>query len=109
MARCSPNRILVQRTSRGYRGIGRAEAAMLQAAFLGGLERDWLFRQTQYIAEELNKGEIALAQIFGLRIPLDDLNDEQLERLALPASAKAGFNPDEPRVLWVTLMAVNGL
>jgi len=59
---------------------------------------DWLFRRCQRIADLLGKGELALAQIYGLHIPIADLDDQQLERIALAGFAKAGFNPDEPRV-----------
>lgn len=31
---------------------------------------DGLFRQSQQITDTLNKGEIAIAQIYGLRIPV---------------------------------------
>src|ERR1700753_3943999 len=44
------------------------------------------------------QGEIALAQIYGLRIPVAELNDRTLYRLALIDIGKAGFNPDEPRI-----------
>ena len=46
----------------------------------------------------LDKGEVALAQIYGLSIPIDELDDRQLKRIALVCFAKAGFNADEPRV-----------
>jgi hypothetical protein len=59
---------------------------------------DWLFRQCQRISDALNKGEIALAQIYGLRIPIGELDDYQLKRLAADRFTKWSFNPDEPRV-----------
>jgi hypothetical protein len=60
---------------------------------------DWLFNQCRRIADALNKSEIALAQIYGVRIPIDCLDDRQLRRLAHAGHlAKAGFNPGEPRV-----------
>jgi hypothetical protein len=61
-------------------------------------DRDWLFRQCRRIAEALDKGEIALAQIYGLYIPISELDDRQLKRLAYSPFAKVGFDPDEPRV-----------
>lgn len=73
-----------------------AKAVALQKRVFGGeREPDWLYRQCQRIAQALNKGEIALAQIYGLRIPLDRSDASQLTRTAL---AKAGFNSDEPRI-----------
>lgn len=84
------------RTSHGYRAINRGEAAALQkCVFLDESDPDWLFRQCERIADALNKGELALAQIYGLRIPVDRLDDRLLRRIAL---AKAGYNPDEPRL-----------
>jgi hypothetical protein len=45
------------------------------------------------------KGETALAQIYGLRIPIGELDDAVLARLRVLAPLlKAGFNPDEPRI-----------
>ena len=60
---------------------------------------NWLYQQSQRIAAALDRGEIALAQIYGLRIPVRDLDGNQLKQLAAIAPlAKAGFNPDEPRI-----------
>jgi hypothetical protein len=58
-----------------------------------------LFHQCRRIAGALDEGELALAQIYGLHIPIGDLDDQQLKRLAiLSIFTKAGFDPDEPRV-----------
>ena len=46
----------------------------------------------------LDNGQLALAQIYGLHIPIGDLDDHQLRQIARVHFAKAGFNPDEPRV-----------
>ena len=98
-AMLGPHCVLVNRSVQGYRGIGRDEAAALQAAFLDDYrEPDWLFRQARRIADALDKSEIALAQIYGLRIPIGVLDDRQLKRLATAHLAKTGFNPDEPRL-----------
>ena len=60
---------------------------------------NWLYEQSQRIAAALDRGEIALAQIYGLRIPVRDLDGRQLKQLgALAPLAKADFNPDEPRL-----------
>jgi hypothetical protein len=98
-AMLGPNNVLVQRTARGYRGIEREDAASLQRIILGDYrEPDWLFSQSRRIAKALDAGEIALAQIYGLHIPINELNDRQLSRLSARRFAKTGFNLDEPRV-----------
>ena len=90
--------VLVRRTSRGFRGIERDHAEALQkCALVEGRDRDLLFCQSQRIAEALNKGEIALAQIYGLHIPVADLDDQQLTRISRIGFAR-GYNPDEPRL-----------
>lgn len=99
-AMLGPDCVLVRRTADGYRSISRGEAAALQDFLLAdGAERGWLFGQCRRIAKALDGGEVALAQIFGLRIPISDLDDERLRRLARAAPfIKANFNPDEPRI-----------
>jgi len=99
-AMLGPDCVLVRRAADGYRCINRGEAAALQAFLFGdGMESGWLFEQCRHIAKALDSQEIALAQIFGLRIPLDGLDREGLRRLALAAPfIKANFNPDEPRI-----------
>ena len=99
-AMLGPDCILVHRTAQGFRCVDRGEAAALQDALLAeGLESDWLFGQCRRIAKALDAGETALAQIFGLRIPVDDLDRGKLKRLATAAPfIRANFNPDEPRV-----------
>jgi hypothetical protein len=98
-AMLGPDCILVSRTRHGYRGMAKDKAEVLQTAFLDDdREPDWLFHQCRRIADALNKDQIALAQIYGLRIPLGDLDRHQLKRLATGSIfAKTGFNPDEPR------------
>src|SRR5206468_1841821 len=45
------------------------------------------------------KGEIALAQIYGLRILIGELDDASLQKLAAVSRLiKAGFDPNEPRI-----------
>jgi hypothetical protein len=99
-AMLGPDCVLVRRTIEGYRCIGRGEAAALQAfLFADGMEADWLFGQCRRISKALDGGEIVLAQIFGLRIPINDLADASLKQLATAAPfIKANFNPDEPRI-----------
>lgn len=112
-----PECILVQRTPSGFRAIGRHGAATLQQCVLGvERDRDWLFHQCQRIAEALNKGEIALAQIYGLYIPVSELDYPELSQIALARITKADFDPYEPRLPsgdphggeWTTDGGVNG-
>src|SRR5580704_4071158 len=93
-AMLGPDRVLVRRGPQGYRGIARDDAAVLQKCLLDAdRDQDWLFQQCRRSAEALDKGEIALAQIYGLRIPIDDLDDRQLKRLATARFTKGDFNP----------------
>ena len=97
-ATLGPDCVLVRRTSRGFRGIERDHADALQKCALAeGRDRDLLFRQSQRIAEALDKGEVALAQIYGLHIPVIDLDDGQLARISRIGFSR-GYNPDEPRI-----------
>src|SRR5580704_9753306 len=83
-AMLGPECALVYRTTFVFRSIERDDGAALQKC-LSDLDRDgdWLFRQCQRIAESLGRGEVALAQIYGLHIPIGDLDDRQLKRIAL--------------------------
>lgn len=95
-----PDCILVERIQKGYRVVPRSVARDAQDLCLKHADDpDWLYQQSQRIAAALNRGEIALAQIYGLHIPIGVLDDRQLKRLAtIPSLTKAGFNPDEPRI-----------
>jgi hypothetical protein len=99
-AMLGPDCALVCRTPGGFRSLALAEARALQAAVLGPHhEPDWLFEQCRRIAAALSRGEIALAQIYGLYIPVAELDDTALRRLATAAQLiKANFDPDEPRI-----------
>ena len=98
-AMLGPASVLVRRTAQGFRGIAREDASTLQKRALRTTEdEDWLFRQCRRIAEALDKGEIALAQIYGLRIPVDEFDDQQLRRMTFAGLTKWSFNPDEPRI-----------
>src|SRR5829696_4721433 len=99
-AMLGPDCVLVRRTQSGFRCLAPEEAAAIQAAILGpDREPGWLFDQTRRIADALAKGELALAQIHGLRIPITDLDEASLRWLAGAAPViKANFNPDQPRV-----------
>jgi hypothetical protein len=97
-AMLGPDCVLVRRTPSGFYTIDRDDASALQKCVLDADRNDdWLFQQCRRIAEALDKGEIALAQIYGLHIPINDLDDRQLNRLAATRFSK-NFNPDEPRI-----------
>src|SRR5262249_15492345 len=95
-AMLGPNCTLVNRSPRGYRPISRTHAASLQKPLLDtDRDPDWLFEQCARIAEALDRGELALAQIYGLRIPINDLTDAQLKRAAaISEFSKSGYDPD---------------
>jgi hypothetical protein len=98
-AMLGPACVLVRQTAHGFQSIERVEAAVLQKRVLGpDRDEDWLFRQSQRIADALGKGEVALAQIYGLRIPVGELDDRLLQRLAKMSLGKAGYDPNEPRI-----------
>jgi hypothetical protein len=104
-----PDCVLVRRTPRGFRSIERDEASSPQKCLLDGdRDHDWLFRQCQRIADELDRGELALAQIFGLHIPIGTLDDRQLARIARIGLAKAGFNPTSRESPKAIRRAANG-
>jgi hypothetical protein len=95
-----PASVLVRRTASGHLPIAREAAEIVQGLLLRDhQDPDWLFRQCGRIARALDDGEVALAQIYGLRIPIDELDDRGLAQLGrITAFARAGFNPDEPRL-----------
>ena len=99
-ATLGPDCALVERTAAGYRTAGSDPLRDMQRILrLDKDDPDWLFKQSQRIADALDRGKIALAQMYGLRIPVRDLNGGHLKQLAaLAPLAKAGFNPDEPRI-----------
>lgn len=97
-AMLDPDCVLVRSTSGGYRSLGRVEAAEIQRLLAAGDNPDRLFQICGGIAKALNQGQLALAQIAGLRIPVFELDHDQLKALAAAAPLiKANFNPDEPR------------
>jgi hypothetical protein len=99
-AMLGPDCPLVQRTASRYHALGRQLMRDMQR--IVRLDKDdpnWLYQQSQRIADALDRGEIALAQIYGLRIPVRDLDGRQLKQLAAVALlTKADFNADEPRI-----------
>lgn len=98
-ATLGPNCVLVRLTAEGYRCVSRDEAATIQALVIDREDDpDWLFRQCHRIATALTEQNVALAQIYGMGIPIIELESEQLLKLAnIPPFVKANFNPDQPR------------
>ena|SRR5215469_7546990 len=98
-AMVGPECVLVHRTQAGFRCISREEARVIQEIAFGHRRPDWLFDCGCRIAESLNAGQLALAQIYALRAsPSAEFDDRQLASLAKAATfVKANFNPDEPR------------
>jgi hypothetical protein len=95
-ATLGPDCSLVRRTPTGYRGLARSEAAAIQALLFGREEDpDWLFRQCGRIARALSDENVALAQIYGMSIPVAELDRPQIAKLS--GIAKANFSPDQPR------------
>jgi hypothetical protein len=99
-AMLSPDCTLVRRTARGYRCISREEGAVLQQFLFGETKQpDWFFEQCRRIDRALAQNEVALAQITGLYLPIEELDAARLRQLSRAAPfVKANFNPDEPRV-----------
>jgi len=99
-AMLGPDCTLVRRTAAGYRCVHPASAAAIQKTVFGAgaQDPDRLFVLSRGIAKAPNDGELALAQIYGLRIPIAGLDGGQLRKLAAAPGVKANFNPDEPRI-----------
>src|SRR5580704_13731549 len=74
-AMLGPNCVLVSRSAGGYRSLTYSDAEFTQKiAFGPSSDPSWLYDQCHRIADALNRGEVALAQIYGLHIPIDDLD-----------------------------------
>ncbi len=99
-AMLGPNCVLVEANLGAHRPISHQAAGFIQGLLLPGhRDPDWLFEQCGRIARALDERQVALAQIYGLPIPIDELDDRRLVKLArVTAFARTGFNPDEPRI-----------
>jgi hypothetical protein len=99
-AMLGPNCVLVEHTLGTHQPVSRRAARVIQGLLLPDhREPDWLFDQCGRIARALDEGQVALAQIYGLRISIGELDDRRLAQLGhITAFTRAGFNPDEPRV-----------
>ncbi len=99
-AMLGPDCVLVSRSNDSYRPLPHGVAATIQARLIDvDDDPDWLFEQCRRIAEALGRREIALAQIYGLRIPIGDLGASDLQWLRSAATLlKANFDPNQPRI-----------
>jgi hypothetical protein len=80
------DRVFVQRTACGYvcAGLGQDAARLLRSSFTD-------------VSADFSKTDIAQTLRRGLIIPLAELDDPHLWRLALAAALAKEYNPDEPR------------
>lgn len=90
-----PDYVLVHRAEEGYRCLSQDEAATVQALLIGRADDpNWLFRQCHRIASALAEHNIALAQIYGVSIPIIELDSRELTKLGnIARRFKANFNP----------------
>jgi hypothetical protein len=91
--------VLVRKTAGEYSCVSRDEAVEIQALALDERgDPDWLFRQCCRMVQALSDGQLALAQIYAIQIPVRELTDaEELRLAAIGAAIKANFNPNQPR------------
>ena len=94
-----PDCVLVRPTPRGYRCAAPDEIALLRrAVFDDDTRLGRLPIVLASIVRALDRGDLVMAQLLGLEIPLDSLDDDRLWRLSRAADLiKAGFDPDQPR------------
>ena len=86
-AMLGPDCVLVRRTTAGYCSVRPEEAAAIQRLLCRAESEDpdRLFALSRGIADALNGGELALAQIYGDPIPVAELDSRQLKQLAAAA------------------------
>jgi hypothetical protein len=94
-----PDCALVRRTPRGYCAAAPEGIAVLQRAIFDDDARlSRLPIVLASIVRALERGDLVMAQLFGLEVPLDELDDDRLRRLSRVAGLiKGGFDPDQPR------------
>jgi hypothetical protein len=80
-------------------GFGQSAARLQRFACGGSDDTDPFISRCRRIAEAIERGDLAKADALGLPRAILDIEDRMMRRLAIAeALAKAGFNPDEPRV-----------
>ncbi len=94
-----PDCMLVRRTNAGYRVVNPVELeCVLRYAFRERDDFAELAPRLGRIARALESGDLAKAQILGLQLPFDELDDEELQRLELGTRLiKTGYDPSQPR------------
>ena len=96
----TPDRIFVRRTPIGYLCAGFGDASKLLRFAFEGRERATSALDTacRRLDKSIAAEGLAKAHRLGLEIPLGEIDDPQLRRLAIAAALlKAGFDPDQPR------------
>jgi hypothetical protein len=93
-----PDCVLVRRTSLGYRRANVGEIADLTRAVFGRDARlDRIPIVLTRITEALADGDLVKAQLLGLEIPINDLDDRQLARLRHTGDLVKEYDPNQPR------------
>ncbi len=93
-----PNAVLVRRTPSGYRCVETRDVERVtRTVFARDSRLQRLPLMLAQIAGALDTGDVAKAQLLGLEIPIGELDDGQLARLAAAGLIKAGFDPSQPR------------
>ncbi|HLG86275.1 MAG TPA: hypothetical protein VKZ79_03660 [Alphaproteobacteria bacterium] len=94
-----PDCVLIRRTDAGYRVANPVETeAVLRYALRNRDDFADLPLRLDRIARALEAGDLAKAQILGLQLGFDDLDDDKLRRLDVGATlVKEGYDPNQPR------------
>lgn len=93
-----PACVLVRRTVAGYRRAAVGEIADLTRSIFGRDARlDRIPIVLARITEALTAGDLVKAQLLGLEIPINDLDDRQLARLHRAGDLMKDFDPNQPR------------
>ncbi len=94
-----PDVVLVRHSAAGYRCARTDDLVRLtRLVFTGDARFQRLPAVLAQIARALDAGDLVKAQLLGLEIPIGELDDSQLARLAGAADlVKVGFDPSQPR------------
>lgn len=95
------DRLLVQRGPGAtvYVGLGRGAERLARFGFDEGSDTDPFIASCRHVAEAIERGDLSKADEFGIPPAAIAIQDRTLRRLAIAeALAKAGFDPDEPRI-----------
>lgn len=94
-----PQMTLVRRSGMGYECVdAHSLMRVARIVFRADAQLGKLPRLLGAIAGALETGDLVKAQLLGLEIPIGDLDDTQLAKLAAAAELiKSGFDPTQPR------------